>query len=99
MTLDGYPTDLTDRETELRFRLLIIEMPEIERGALYSVVASILNDSDILVKTSHPLSGAITYSHVRWGCYSFSHAPESCEWIPVRDGVVDPELGLHQARL
>ena len=68
---EGYPREISDAESELKFQRLLIEgMGKWNDGKMLSepvpVVGRILSASDVLIK-AYDCVGRITYSHWRWG--------------------------------
>lgn len=97
-----YPTDISDRDRELGFELIEIQDPG---GFMFSldwvpVVAKILCDSDIIVKTV--FFDCIIYKHRRFGWMKAFGSPQRefpAMWNPVgNDLFSDPQQAIIEAR-
>jgi hypothetical protein len=98
MKLKDYPTDLTEREVELGFRVIEIEKPNHRTpyGEFYEVAALVLSETDILVKIPRLFGKGYWYSHRRWGCFSYE---QNDSWHPIGDPHENAEIAIHECSL
>jgi hypothetical protein len=92
MTNEDYPQEMSQNESDLGFRLLLIEGIGALMGSRLNpvpvpVVAFVLSSSDILVNI-YDLNGKILYSHRRFGHLKGSPAKRN-EWRPIANPVLD----------
>jgi hypothetical protein len=84
---DYYPQEISQKESALGFRLLLIEgigalMGSQIRPVPVPVVACVLSSSDVLVKIRAE-NGRVAYSHRRFGCSKRTPYRRRPEWSPV----------------
>jgi hypothetical protein len=72
MTLPEYPTGISEHEQSLGFELIELQNPSGHGISLdwVSVVAKILSESDIIIKTCLPSGDVLIYKHRRFGVMS-----------------------------
>jgi len=103
MTDACYPTEILDQEAELGFELLeVFASAGFCQNSFFvgwvSVVAKVINESDIVVKTKG-ISGRVVYIHKRFGKFEYDNFESSKnEWHNFSNGFqTDPNQAIIDA--